>query len=226
MFASCKKAIRSVTMSQPIIARAYRQLRRIAGRRRLSQLRLSTDIRLVVGASGVCPREWVATDIEYLNLLEMENWAEFFDPDSIEAILAEHVWEHLSREEGIQAASNCRIHLKSGGFLRIAVPDGNHPDPRYIESVEVGGSGAGADDHKVLYDYRQLESTLYQSGFRELRFLEYFDEEGQFHFHDWAPESGLVHRSSRFDPRNKDNPLRYTSLIVDAVKSNASNRNE
>jgi predicted SAM-dependent methyltransferase len=58
---------------------------------------------------------------------------------------------------------------------------------------------------------------LEQAGF-ELRFLEWFDEHGSFHYSEWAPEDGMIHRSSRFDERNLNGALNYTSLIIDAIK--------
>jgi len=44
--------------------------------------------------------------------------------------------------------------------LRVAVPDGFHPNPGYIERVKPGGTGPGAGDHKILYTYRTLSAIL------------------------------------------------------------------
>jgi predicted SAM-dependent methyltransferase len=54
-------------------------------------------------------------------------------------------------------------------------------------------------------------------GFR-VHLLEYWDEEGQFHFEDWNDDCGHIKRSRRYDKRNQMGKLNYTSLIVDAVK--------
>jgi len=35
---------------------------------------------------------------------------------------------------------------------------------------------------------------------------------------EWSPSDGFIERSRRFDPRNRDIPLSYTSVILDAVK--------
>ena len=101
--------------------------------------------------------------------------------------------------------------------MRIAVPDGLHPDPAYIDQVKPGGSGSGSDDHKVLYTYKTLSKLLESVGF-EIRLLEYFDEEGKFHYSEWSPDDGMIRRSSRFDQRNTVVPNAYTSLILDALK--------
>lgn len=159
---------------------------------------------------------WIPTEADFLNLLQPADWSRYFAGESIDAILAEHVWEHLDRRRGSTAAETCLRFLKPGGRLRLAVPDGNHPDPGYIDAVRPGGTGAGADDHKVLYTLDTLAPLLTDAGF-EVEPLEYFDSEGRFHERPWDPADGLVRRSRRFDPRNRTG-LNYTSLIVDARK--------
>ncbi len=176
------------------------------------------SIKLVIGASGVYQQGWYPTDIQNLNLLIRRNWEKYFCQDSIDAILAEHVWEHLTKEDAFLAAQNCFRFLKPKGYLRIAVPDGYHFSDNYIKSVNPGGSGLGSDDHKVLYNYLTLTKLLQSVGF-EVRLLEYFDENHLFHYEKWDSTDGLIIRSSRFDERNKDGNLNYTSLIVDAFKN-------
>jgi predicted SAM-dependent methyltransferase len=159
----------------------------------------------------------VPTDINTLDLLREEDWRSRMAEGGVAAILAEHVWEHLSPEDGLAAAARCCRYLRPGGHLRIAVPDGLHPDPNYIAAVRPGGSGPGADDHKALYTYRSLGALLERAGLTP-RLLEHFDERGQFHAAPWEPADGMVRRSQRFDPRNAGGQLCYTSLIVDGVR--------
>ena len=177
----------------------------------------AAPIKLVIGAAGIYEPGWTPTEVEQLNLLKPEDWERSFQRNAIDAILAEHVWEHLSEADGRQAARQCYEYLKPGGYLRIAVPDGFHPDQGYIDYVKPGGHGAGADDHKVLYDHKSILPMFENVGFR-VELLEYFDSEGHFHCVDWNPEDGKILRSRRFDERNADKPLSYTSLILDAKK--------
>ncbi len=172
---------------------------------------------IVVGASGVFQDEWIPTDVHTLNLLKPERWKFFLKENSIAAILAEHVWEHLTLANGSIAAKTCYRYIMNGGYARIAVPDGYHNKEEYINYVKPGGSGIGADDHKVLYNYKTLSKIFEDAGFT-VKLLEYFDEKGVFHFTEWDPQKGMVHRSRRFDERNHDNELNYTSLIIDAIK--------
>jgi predicted SAM-dependent methyltransferase len=104
----------------------------------------------------------------------------------------------------------------------MAVPDGLHPDPVYIERVKPGGSGLGSDDHRMLYTYETLSSLLEAAGFK-IKLLEYFDENGKFHYSEWSSDVGMITRSNRFDKSNTIKPNAYTSLIVDALKSSCQN---
>ena len=174
-------------------------------------------VRVIVGASGGSYKDWIATDKEMLDLLREDDWAYYFESKPLDAILAEHVWEHLDHRAALVAAQNCFTYLKPGGYIRIAVPDGLHPDKGYIDRVKPGGWGAGSDDHRVLYTYKTLEAVFAYVGF-ETMLLEYFDERGNFHYQKWSPADGMIERSSRYDSRNHAREWTYTSIILDARK--------
>jgi len=191
---------------------AYRDWRQL--RKRIHR---ASPLRIVIGAGGIFDAGWIPTDLDVLDILNEHHWRRSFAPGSIDAILAEHVWEHLAPDEAARAARFCHEYLKPGGYLRVAVPDGFHPDPTYIDWVRVGGSGAGATDHKVLYNHESFRRLFELAGF-EIELLEYFDSQGNFHGGQWDPARGRIHRSRRFDDRNQDGGLCYTSLILDARK--------
>lgn len=214
---SLKRSIAGIPILGGMLRRVVKTFRGWRNARRIrSSLHLSPR-KIAIGASSFFDPGWIPAEIEALNLLREADWNRFFQPDSIDAMLAEHVWEHLTEEEALRGAQLCRRYLKPGGYLRVAVPDGNHPDPEYIGWVKPGGSGAGADDHKILYTYRGLSGLFEKAGF-DVRLYEYFDEDGRFHYTEWAPEDGLIHRSKRFDKRNRGGKLVYTSIVLDAVK--------
>ena len=174
-------------------------------------------VRIIVGAGDDGYEGWIATNKDRLDLLRDDDWAYLFQSKLIDAILAEHVWEHLDCRAALVAARNCFTYLQPGGYIRVAVPDGLHPDEEYIDYVKPGGWGVGSDDHHVLYTYRTLEAVFALVGF-ETTLLEYFDERGTFHFQEWSPADGRIERSSRFDRRNRTRELAYTSIILDARK--------
>jgi predicted SAM-dependent methyltransferase len=192
--------------------RARRLLRRAVLRARL----VRAPRRIVLGSEGTGQRGWVSTERRDIDLLDESTWLRFVRRGSVDALLAEHVWEHLRAEDAAAAARICFSFLRPGGTLRVAVPDGRHPDAAYIDAVKPGGTGPGADDHKVLYDHRTLPPVFTGSGF-EVTLLEYFDDAGVFHALPWSPDDGgAVRRSERFDERNKARARAYTSLILDA----------
>lgn len=183
----------------------------------LRLLALGRAPRVVLGAASTSYPGWASTDRDTLDVTSRRSFRALWRPGTRAAFLAEHVWEHLSPEDALLAARNCREFLAVGGRLRIAVPDGFHPDPGYIEQVRPGGSGAGADDHKALYTHETLSALLERAGF-EVALLEYWDRDGRFHSCEWSPGDGPVHRSSRNDPRNREGGLAYTSIIADGYR--------
>lgn len=160
---------------------------------------------------------WLHTDKDSLDITKTNEWKTYLRFLKLDNISSEHVWEHLSEKDTELANKNCFYFLRRGGTLRIAVPDGYNPDPKYIEWVRPGGSGAGADDHRILYNYKIMKERLEKVGFK-VNLLEYWDENGSFHFTEWSDDGGRISRSKRYDERNSDGQLKYTSLIVDAIK--------
>lgn len=178
-------------------------------------------IRVVIGAGEYDNNPgWIQTQEEELDLLDLKDWEKRFSQESIKAILAEHVWEHLTFEEGKRAAENCLKYLKAGGYIRCAVPDGYFPDEDYQRGVQIGGPGPldhPAASHKIVHTYKTLTAMFEEAGF-EVQILEYCDEDGQFHYEPWDEQDGYIYRSRRFDHRNQYGQLGFVSLIVDAIK--------
>ena len=129
-------------------------------------------------------------------------------------MLAEHVFEHFTPEQLGIVLRQARRYLKPGGRIRFAVPDGNHPDPNYIDRVRPGGTGIGASDHKALYDSDSISELLGEAGY-DVQLLEFFDGTGNFQRAPWRREDGYIGRSADNDARNVAGNLVYTSLIID-----------
>ncbi|PYI54506.1 class I SAM-dependent methyltransferase [Paenibacillus flagellatus] len=182
---------------------------------------MTQPIRVVIGAGTTNNNPgWIHTQEDELNLLHPDDWDRAFEPDSVTAVLAEHVWEHLTYEEGVRAAKVCYRYLKPGGYIRCAVPDAYFPDEDYQRLVQVGGPGPidhPAASHKIVHSYKTLTSMFEQAGYR-VQLLEYCDESGQFHAVPWDESQGFIYRSKRFDHRNRDGRLGFVSLIADAYK--------
>lgn len=206
-----------MSFKRRLTAKVNRFFDRFVGRRRLKAAAGQRPLNIVVGASGVSDSGWTRTDAEFLNLLNPDQWQEIFGDARIDRILAEHVWEHLTPSDAVVAAETCFKFLRSGGQLRVAVPDGNNPSAEYRDWVRPGGTGPGAHDHKALYTIETFSAVFRQAGFL-VEPLEWFDSAGKFHYVDWDPAAGRITRSRRYDQRNREGRLGYTSLIVDARK--------
>ena len=172
------------------------------------------QVKLVIGAGRTNYEGWVMTDLPILNALDPKDWRYLVNRGSVYRVLAEHVIEHWTEGEFRTFLRIVQPFLAECGFVRLAVPDGFHPDPAYIDHVRVNGVGPGADDHKMLYNYVMVTKLLSEAGY-DYRLLEYFDENGGFHQMNWEATDGFVKRSAGHDPRNAESPLSYTSLIVD-----------
>ncbi len=187
-------------------------------RRKVQRRRSNGDmVKLVIGSGGIRYEGWLTTDLPVFDALNSTDWSYIFTRESIDRILAEHVVEHWNEDDFRLFLRIVRPFLSEQGFIRIAVPDGFHPDLDYINYVTPGGGGYGAGDHKILYNCNTIVHVLSEEQY-DCHLLEYFDEAGQFHRSPWSVDDGFVERSADYDSRNRKRPLSYTSLIVDAWK--------
>ena len=198
-----------------LLRQKYRKIRFL---KQVSDAKInSRPLKLQVGSSGLKQIGWISSEQGFLNLLRASDWLQYFSFGSLDSVLAEHVWEHLSETEATTAAKTVFKFLKPGGHLRIAVPDGFHPDKNYIDAVKPGGSGSGAFDHKILYTYKLLTNVFVKCGYL-VDLLEYHNENRVFLAKEWRISDGFVHRSKNHDARNYTGSLNYTSIIIDAIK--------
>ena len=177
-------------------------------------------MKVILGAGKTILDGWISTQEDELNLLNRSDFEKMFHDEKADAFLAEHVWEHMTIDEGIQAAKHCYEFLKDGGYLRVAVPDANFRNDWYQNMVKVGGNGDPnhpAYSHKVVYDYKTFCEVFLQAGF-QVTLLEYCDEKGTFHYSYWNENDGKIGRSYRFDTRNSEVQLGMVSIILDAFK--------
>ena len=212
-----KKFILSRAWLREPIFRGREKLVRILGNCQLRLRSRGEPCKIIVAAAGRVRKGWISTDQSSLDLLNPEKWQRFFEKGAVQAISAEHVWEHLTPAQGLAAAKTCFSYLAPAGVLRIAVPDGYHPSPNYIAYVDINGTGPSANDHKILYNWQSLTALLEKVGFK-VTLLEHFDSSGEFHYVPWNPEDGYIYRSKRFMRQDPSLGFDYTSLIVDAVK--------
>ncbi len=175
-------------------------------------------LRVIIGSAHIGYPGWIDTDHDILDILKEEEWHYLLGEKQIDLLLSEHVLEHIDQGRQLSCLELCYKFLKPGGIFRLAVPDGYRIDDLYREEIM-----PPKDGHTMVFDYLSLQEILHAAGFRTT-LLEYFDENGIFHAREWDPELGMVRRSARFDNQDQfqiqsgERNLKYTSLIIDAVK--------
>ena len=100
------------------------------------------NLNIIVGASKTNYKNWISTDQNTLNLTLISDWKFLFKYNSLNNILAEHVFEHLTVSDAKIACKNYRNFLEKVATL-VLFPM-VFPDKEYIDLVKPGGSGLGA----------------------------------------------------------------------------------
>lgn len=176
--------------------------------------RVSDKIRIIVGAGQTKFPGWFQTEIWHLDLTKRKDFLRYFSKTQIDYMLAEHVLEHIPTDQILLMLGYIKEFASPKFNFRVAVPDGFHPNPDYIDAVKPGGHGCGAEDHKNLFDYKSISELFAQKGFNA-NLVEYWDENGIFHRGYDNDDKGYISRSFINDDRNKEGKPIYTSLIVD-----------
>jgi predicted SAM-dependent methyltransferase len=123
-------------------------------------------------------RQWYAED-DYVRLLRehrfhhhnVEHGMPFAD-ETVDFVYSSHLLEHLFQEDAEAFTRECHRVLKTGGVLRICVPDLEHAVALYtrgqkekaLEYFFVKRDGY-FDTHKFMYDHELLASLLKRVGF-------------------------------------------------------------
>ena len=183
--------------------------KRIALRHHMAAIR---PLNVIVGSGNSAFDGWVSTDVNEFDITQPKHWESLFEQNSIDRLLAEHVFEHIDAQKLTTVLRNARQYLRPGGRFRIAVPDANHPSAYVRELTKPGGLEPGADDHRVFLNIEDMIKLSVVSGFR-LMPVEWFDAVGCFHRRNWDDSYGVVSRSSRYNKGRFDDPSEYKKLI-------------
>lgn len=186
----------------------------------VSAVKNDKEMKIIVGAAETYQKNWYSTNEQWLDITNPLDWKNVFKSKKILTnVIAEHVFEHLSYESADTAIKCISNHLLPGGKLRIAVPDGYHPDQDYLKHIGINGIGADAHDHKQLLNADSLSSLLTKNGFSTV-LIEGYDVNGKLIQVPWDSNDGFVLRSRQNKPSKKWGfPDAETSLIVDGVIS-------
>jgi predicted SAM-dependent methyltransferase len=147
---------------------------------------MRTPLQLHLGSSQGLKPGWVNIDLvgDGADL----SWNLFhplpFGSFSIDSIFHEHLLEHFDFPAALRLCEECYRVLKSGGTLRVVVPDAEH----YVERYRQGDLAPAHDPtvarptallaaqeiffrfgHRSAYDFETLRLLLSTAGFREVR---------------------------------------------------------
>ena len=101
-------------------------------------------------------------------------------PDgSVDAVFSEHLFEHLEFDDGIRLMTECRRVLRSGGIMRVGVPDLGRYVASYLEqdnlidTVRPGrptraialGEVFFLHGHRCMYDFQTMRVAMERAGF-------------------------------------------------------------
>lgn len=112
-----------------------------------------------------------------------------YDENSVDLIYASHVFEYFDRDEANDVLKNWKKVLKSGGTLRLAVPDFEACAKLYVNSEYPLSNFLGpffgkwkmTEDktiyHKTVYDYSDLKKVLDNNGFDNIKKWDWKDVE-------------------------------------------------
>lgn len=175
---------------------------------------IKKDLKIVIGSADTKYKGWLITDMPWFDITNLNTMRKYLQNYKVSNILAEHVFEHLKLQDGYLAIQNLKEILKSGGKIRIAVPDGYHTNLDYINLVKPGGTGDA--NHKELYNYKSI-LKIFDNDF-QIDLLEHFNEKHEFIYNDWQNNNkdGYIKRSRFTDHRNDEKNINYSSLILDA----------
>jgi len=183
---------------------------------------INKPIKIIVGAAITNQKGWYSTNEEWLDITCADDWENVFHGKKLlKNVVAEHVFEHLTPEQTRKALHLIVVHMQPGSAIRIAVPDGYHPEPEYLRHVGIAGIGADASDHKQLLNCDSLINYLAEAGLTP-KLKEGYLTNGDLVQQPLHLELGLVFRS-RSNKANIATRAGWdfidanTSLVVDGI---------
>jgi predicted SAM-dependent methyltransferase len=199
----------------------------------LSFVANNAPIRVALGEVHTQTRKgWVCTTQSMLDATSPAHFQRLLGSLQADAFVAEHVWEHMTVAEGLAAASLCFKHLRPGGRLRLAVPDGlrqmqcaraSKDDGHGVSTLACNSSTKALfkeieDGHLVQYTPQLLHALLLSAGFEVVVPLEYHDAQSAWQSVPWAAgDYGRIARA-RFNASSELPTGRSVSIVFDAIK--------
>jgi SAM-dependent methyltransferase len=96
---------------------------------------------------------------------------------TVDFIYSSHFFEHLFKDDAANLLKSCARALKSGGIIRISIPDLAYAVSLYAQGKKtemledyffVSNKGSYLARHKYMYDFDLIKTVLEQAGFSDV----------------------------------------------------------
>jgi len=122
-------------------------------------------------------------DFEHVDYVCDARKLSMIDDESVSEIYACHILEHVGRGEVVTVLQEWYRVLKSGGVLRLAVPDfaaivaeyAENKNLQQLQGLLYGGQTYNFNFHHVAFDHKELKSFLTEAGFVQVSCYDWRD---------------------------------------------------
>jgi predicted SAM-dependent methyltransferase len=167
-------------------------------------------MKLHIGCGHVILPKWVNLDIqpsEGVQIIDDARILNKIENNSCDIIYACHILEHISRNEVQKVLNKWFLKIKTGGKLRLAVPDFEKITQRYMDTKNlgevvgliIGGHKDEWDKHGMVFDKNILTNMLLKSGFKYIKEWDWretdhhqYDDFSQAYLPHMEKDSGLL----------------------------------
>ena len=131
--------------------------------------------KLCIGSGRRLKKDFTNIDIESKNNPDIVGDFRTMSFNDVDEIVAEHILEHFSRDEGLQVLSQWRSWLKDSGILIVETPDFEYicknfnQDPYWMTRHAYGSQEADWAFHRDGYYEAKFRSLLPELGFEVLK---------------------------------------------------------
>lgn len=151
------------------------------------------------------------TNLDLFSSVQADIYADItalpFDRGSFDLIYASHVLEHVQRHMVLSTLTHWRDLLKTGGRLRLAVPDFAAVMARYSKTGNLdevigllyGGQNHPRNNHFVTFDSNTLKRDMNRAGFLDVKYWDWretehsdFDDYSQCFLPHMDKENGML----------------------------------
>lgn len=139
----------------------------------LDNLKNNKDVNIVIGSGIVyknnvnnVAQNWINTDEDTLDITNRYDITQYLIPNSVNNIIAIHVFEHISYYDIINAFINLKYLLKPEAKIFLCLPDLNARISNYWKNYTDAINKQILYGHRVFYSLKSLQFVAQNSGLK------------------------------------------------------------